>query len=226
MDNLQALQDDQYANWFYADVLARGKYPTYMARFFDRLGVEIDMEPGDEELIAANTVDFLAFSYYFSQISTTEQSWEKMSGNLIMANKNPYLPTSEWGWQLDPVGLRITLNQMYDRYGPPLYIAENGLGTSDVLTEDGRVHDAYRIDYIREHIKCLKEAIIDGVDVRGYMIWGFLDLVACGPLTMDKRYGVIYVDRDNAGNGSCKRYRKDSFWWYQRCIATNGEELD
>ena len=151
---------------------------------------------------------------------------EKTAGNLVMANKNPYLETSEWGWQLDPLGLRITLNQMYDRYGLPLYIAENGLGTSDTLEADGTVHDEYRIDYIRQHVAALKEAVIDGVDVRGYMIWGFLDLVACGPLTMDKRYGLIYVDLDNCGKGTAKRYKKDSFYWYQKCIESNGKNLE
>lgn len=222
---MQAIHDDQYSNWFYTDVMARGKYPAYMNRYFDACDIEIQMEPGDEELIARNTVDFLAFSYYFSQVSTCDQGWEKTAGNLVMANKNPYLETSEWGWQLDPIGLRVTLNQMYDRYGLPLYIAENGLGTSDVVEEDGSIHDEYRIDYLRQHIKCLKEAVIDGVDVRGYMIWGFIDLVACGPLTMDKRYGLIYVDLDNCGNGTAERSRKDSFYWYQKCIATNGEDL-
>ena len=224
-DNLQAIQDDQYANWFYTDIMARGAYPAYMNRYFARFGIDIDVEDGDLELLAQNTVDFLAFSYYFSQVSTTEQGWEKTAGNLVMANKNPYLPTSEWGWQMDPVGLRITLNQIYDRYGLPLYIAENGLGTSDVLNADGTVHDDYRIDYLRSHIEQLREAVIDGVDVRGYMIWGFIDVVSCGPLTMDKRYGVIYVDYDNGGAGTGKRYRKDSFSWYKKCIATNGEDL-
>ena len=225
-DNLQAIQDDQYANWFYTDVMTRGKYPAYMDRYFDRLGIKIEIEEGDEELLSENTVDFLAFSYYFSQISTTSQGWEKTAGNLVMANKNPYLETSEWGWQMDPIGLRVTLNQMWDRYQLPLYIAENGLGTADLLNEDGTVHDGYRIDYLRRHVECLKQAVIDGVDVRGYMVWGFIDVVACGPLTMDKRYGLIYVDLDNCGKGSGKRYRKDSFYWYQRCIASNGRDLD
>jgi len=225
-DNLQSIHDDQYANWFYTDVMARGSYPAYMDRYFDKLGIQVWVEPDDKELIAQNTVDFLAFSYYFSQISTTDQDWAKTSGNLVMANKNPYLSTSEWGWQMDPIGLRITLNQMWDRYQLPLYIAENGLGTSDTLNPDGTVHDDYRIDYLRRHIQCLKEAVIDGVDVRGYMVWGFIDVVACGPLTMDKRYGLIYVDLDNAGNGSAKRYRKDSFYWYQKAISSNGENLE
>ena len=173
----------------------------------------------------ANTVDFLAFSYYFSQVATADQGWEKTAGNLVLANKNPYLKSTEWGWQIDPMGLRITLNQMYDRYGLPLYIAENGLGTSDVLEGDGSVHDPYRIEYLKQHVESLREAVIDGVDVRGYMIWGFLDIVACGPLSMSKRYGVIYVDLDNAGKGTGRRYRKDSFYWYQKCIASNGKEL-
>ncbi|WP_102337879.1 glycoside hydrolase family 1 protein [Collinsella provencensis] len=224
-DNMQALHDDQYANWFYTDVMARGAYPAYMDRYFDKLGIEIQMEEGDEELIAANTVDFLSFSYYFSQVATADQGWEKTAGNLVMANKNPYLESTEWGWQIDPLGLRVTLNQMYDRYGLPLYIAENGLGTADVLEADGSVHDPYRIDYLRKHIDCMREAVIDGVDVRGYMIWGFLDLVSCGPLTMSKRYGVIYVDLDNSGKGSAKRYCKDSYYWYRSCIASNGADL-
>lgn len=121
--------------------MARGKYPAYMNRYFDKLGIDIKMEPGDEEILQQGTVDFVSFSYYFSQVSTSDQSWEKTSGNLIMANKNPYLETSEWGWQKDPIGLRITLNQLYDRYGLPLFVAENGLGTSDVVEADGTVHD-------------------------------------------------------------------------------------
>lgn len=225
-DNLQAIHDDQYSNWFYTDVMARGKYPAYMERFFDKQGIHIHFEPEDEKILKDGTVDFLSFSYYFSQVSTSDQSWEKTSGNLIMANKNPYLETSEWGWQKDPVGLRITLNQMYDRYQLPLFIAENGLGTSDVLEEDCRIHDPYRISYLKDHIVAMKEAVIDGVELLGYTIWGIIDIVACGPLTMDKRYGVIYVDRDNGGKGTNNRYKKDSFYWYQKCIKTNGEELD
>ena len=144
-DNMQAILDDQYSNWFYTDVMARGKYPAYMNRYFDKLGIDIRMEPGDEEILQQGTVDFVSFSYYFSQVSTSDQGWEKTSGNLIMANKNPYLETSEWGWQKDPIGLRITLNQLYDRYGLPLFVAENGLGTSDVVEADGTVHDPYRL---------------------------------------------------------------------------------
>lgn len=225
-DNMQAIHDDQYSNWFYTDVMARGKYPIYMDRFFEKFKINIKFTQGDEAILKEGIVDFLAFSYYFSQVSTNEQGWEKTSGNLVMANKNPYLETSEWGWQKDPLGLRVTLNQMYDRYGIPLFVAENGLGTSDILEEDKTIHDPYRIDYLRGHIKAMKEAIIDGVELIGYTMWGIIDIVACGPLTMDKRYGVIYVDRDNGGNGSNQRFKKDSFYWYKKCIESNGENLD
>ena len=222
---MQAILDDQYSNWFYTDVMARGKYPAYMNRYFDKLGIDIRMEPGDEEILQQGTVDFVSFSYYFSQVSTSDQGWEKTSGNLIMANKNPYLETSEWGWQKDPIGLRITLNQLYDRYGLPLFVAENGLGTSDVVEADGTVHAPYRIDYLRGHIQQMKEAVRDGVELLGYTMWGILDIVSCGPLTMDKRYGVVYVDLDNGGKGTGKRIRKDSFYWYKKCIESNGEDL-
>lgn len=224
-DALQAIHDDQYANWFYTDIMARGKYPKYMERYFDRFNIKIEMEEDDERILREGTVDYLSFSYYFSQVATSDQGWEKTAGNLIMANKNPYLETSEWGWQMDPIGLRITLNQMYDRYELPLFIAENGLGTSDVLEADGSIHDDYRIDYLKSHIAQMKEAIIDGVEVLGYTMWGIIDIVSCGPLTMDKRYGVIYVDLDNGGLGSGKRYKKDSFYWYKHIIETNGKEL-
>lgn len=188
-------------------------------------GFIIHMEPGDEAILRENTIDFVSFSYYFSQVSTTEQGWEKTSGNLIMANKNPYLETSEWGWQKDPVGLRITLNQVYDRYQLPVFIAENGLGAVDRVEADGSIHDPYRIDYLKAHIQQMKEAIKDGVDLIGYTMWGFIDLVSCGSMEMSKRYGVIYVDLDDAGRGTLARSRKDSFYWYQKCIRTNGEDL-
>ncbi len=225
-DVMQSILDEQYSNWFYLDVLSRGEYPEYMQRHFDSLGVHIQMEDGDLELLKNYTVDFNAFSYYFSQVSTTQTTWEKTEGNLVFANKNPYLPTSEWGWQMDPVGLRVTLNQVYDRYRKPIFVAENGLGAIDKVEEDGSIHDPYRIDYIREHVKQMKEAVIDGVPVIGYTMWGFIDVVSCGSMEMSKRYGVIYVDQDDAGNGTLKRSKKDSFAWYQKCIASNGEDLD
>lgn len=224
-DVMQMILDDQYSNWFYLDVMARGKYPSYMDRYFASEGIHIEMQPGDRELLRDNTIDFTAFSYYFSQVSTTEQGWEKTSGNLILANKNPYLETSEWGWQKDPIGLRITLNQVYDRYQLPIFIAENGLGAVDAIEPDGAIHDPYRIDYLKAHIEQMREAVRDGVEILGYTMWGFIDLVSCGTMEMRKRYGVIYVDQDDAGNGTLERRKKDSFYWYQKCIATNGEDL-
>lgn len=225
-DVMQMILDDQYSNWFYLDVMARGRYPAYMERYFEAEGIHIQMEPGDEEILRQNTIDFVSFSYYFSQVSTTEQGWEKTSGNLIMANKNPYLETSEWGWQKDPIGLRITLNQVYDRYQLPVFIAENGLGARDVVEADGAIHDPYRIDYLKAHVQQMKEAVKDGVELIGYTMWGFIDLVSCGSMEMSKRYGVIYVDQDDAGRGTLARSRKDSFYWYQKCIRSNGESLD
>lgn len=224
-DALQTIIDEQYSNWFYTDILARGKYPAYMQRYFDKAHVSLDIPKKDVEILEKGTVDFLSISYYFSQVSTTSQDWEKTSGNLILTNKNPHLETSEWGWQIDPVGLRVTLNKMYDRYQLPLIIAENGLGTTDVLNEDGSVNDPYRIDYLKGHIEAIGEAIEDGVDLIAYTPWGIIDIVSCGPLTMDKRYGVIYVDFDNGGKGTGKRYKKDSFYWYQNVIKTNALEL-
>lgn len=224
-DQLTQLHDEQYTNWFYTDVMARGAYPSYMERFFEDNGIHIEMEEGDKELLQAYPVDFVAFSYYFTQVSTASEDWEKTDGNLVIANKNPYLESSEWGWQKDPTGLRITLNQVYDRYQKPVFIAENGLGAVDTLEEDGKVHDPYRIDYLRSHIEAMKEAIRDGVDLFGYTMWGIIDLVSCGSIEMSKRYGVIYVDADDEGHGTFDRYKKDSFYWYQKCIASNGEDL-
>lgn len=225
-DVMQSILDEQYSNWFYLDVMARGEYPEYMNRHFEKLGVKIHMEDGDLDLLKKYTVDFTAFSYYFSQVSTTDLSWEKTGGNLILANKNPYLETSEWGWQMDPIGLRVTLNQVYDRYRKPVFVAENGLGAIDHVEPDGSIHDLYRIRYLREHIRQMKEAVIDGVPVIGYTMWGFIDLISCGSMEMSKRYGVIYVDQDDAGNGTLKRSKKDSFYWYKKVIASNGEDLN
>ena len=224
-DVMQMIHDDQYSNYFYTDVMVRGFYPEYMDRYFEKCGIHVEMEPGDKEILAENTVDFVAFSYYMSLVSTTDQGWEKTSGNLVTGNKNPYLKSSDWGWQIDPIGLRISLNQMYDRYHIPIFVAENGLGAYDKVDADGKIHDLYRIEYMREHIKQLKEAVMDGVNVLGYTAWGIIDVVSCGPMEMSKRYGVIYVDLDDRGHGTGKRMKKDSFDWYKKCIQSNGEDL-
>ena len=160
-----------------------------------------------------------------STVASTDPNHEKTSGNLVTGNKNPYLKTSDWGWQIDPVGLRISLNDMYDRYQLPLFIAENGLGAKDVI-ENGEIHDNYRIDYMRAHIEQMKEAIRDGVDLLGYTMWGIIDIVSCGTIEMSKRYGVVYVDRDEKGKGTNRRYKKDSYYWYKKCIESNGEDLE
>ena len=224
-DQLQLLHDEQYSNWFFADVLARGVYPEYMDRFFANRNVSVQFEPGDKEVLREHTVDFMSMSYYFTQLSTTDAAWEKTDGNLVVSSKNPYLEVSDWGWQSDATGLRITLNQMYDRYRKPLFIAEYGLGALDKPEADGAIHDPYRIKYLRDHIIAMKDAIEDGVDLFGSTIWGIIDLVSSGTIEMSKRYGVIYVDCDDDGNGTFKRSRKDSFYWYQGVIASNGEKL-
>ncbi|RQN12004.1 glycosyl hydrolase family protein [Clostridium butyricum] len=223
-DVMQAILDENYKNYFYTDVMARGKYPSYTQRMFEESNIKIVKEDGDDEILKNNTVDFIAFSYYMSMVATTDENYEKASGNLVSGNKNPYLKASDWGWQIDPEGLRISLNEMYDRYQLPIFIAENGLGAYDTL-EDGQVHDNYRIDYLRQHIEQMGEAIKDGVDLIGYTMWGIIDIVSCGTIEMSKRYGVIYVDRDEEGKGSNKRYRKDSFYWYKKCIESDGQEL-
>lgn len=216
-------QDQQ--NLFFTDVQVRGEYPEYMNRYFAEHNVEINMEPGDEKLLAAGTVDYLSFSYYMSTVTSASKDAEQTSGNLTFGGKNPYLETSDWGWQIDPIGLRITLNAFWDRYRVPLFVVENGLGALDKLTEDGQVHDSYRIDYLRKHILQMKEAVQDGVDLMGYTSWAPIDLISAGTSEMSKRYGFIYVDQDDEGRGSLKRYRKDSFYWYQKVIQTNGEDL-
>ena len=224
-DMMQTILDENYKNYFYTDVMARGKYPSYAERMFTENNIHIHKEPGDDEILADNTVDFLAFSYYMSMVASTDKNYEKTSGNLVSGNRNPYLKMSDWGWQIDPIGLRISLNEMYDRYNLPVFVAENGIGAYDKVEEDGNIHDPYRIEYLREHVKQMKEAIKDGVELLGYTMWGIIDIVSCGTIEMSKRYGVIYVDRDERGNGTNRRYKKDSFYWYQKCIKSHGEDL-
>lgn len=150
---------------------------------------------------------------------------EQVNGNMATGGRNPYLEESDWGWQIDPVGLRVTLNEMWDRYRKPLFVVENGLGALDQLTTDQQVHDTYRIDYLRKHIAQMKAAVRDGVQLMGYTMWGPIDLISFSTSEMSKRYGFIYVDQDDAGKGSLKRYKKDSFYWYQKVIKSNGEDL-
>lgn len=214
---------------FYADVQTRGYYPAYIKGLWKKENINLEMEAQDEEILK-NTVDFISFSYYMSKCTAADCSqYQKGAGNLTSGVKNPYLKESEWGWQIDPQGLRYTLNYFYDRYQKPLFIAENGLGAVDELvqTEDGSftVEDGYRIEYLREHLGEVAKAIEDGVDVMGYAAWGCIDLVSASTAQMKKRYGFIYVDRNDDGSGTLKRYKKKSFAWYQKVIASNGKAL-
>jgi 6-phospho-beta-glucosidase len=186
------------------------------------------MEQGDIELLKSHTVDFISFSYYSSRVVTTDDSvTHETAGNIFKSVKNPYLKSSEWGWQIDPLGLRSALNVLYDRYQKPLFIVENGLGAIDQPDENGNIDDDYRIDYLREHIKAFKLAVEeDGVELIGYTTWGCIDLVSATKGEMSKRYGFIYVDCDNEGNGTKKRSKKKSFYWYQKVIESNGEDLE
>ncbi|MFC6200631.1 glycoside hydrolase family 1 protein [Lactiplantibacillus nangangensis] len=223
--DVRAAQLQDQLNLFFTDVQVRGEYPEYMNRYFADNGVTLQLAPDDEAILKAGKVDYLSFSYYMSTVTSADDNIEKASGNLNMGGKNPYLKASDWGWQIDPVGLRLSLNEFWDRYRVPLFIVENGLGAADQLTADGKVHDEYRIDYLRLHIEQMKEAIKDGVDLMGYTTWGPIDLISASTSEMSKRYGFIYVDQDDDGQGSLKRIRKDSFDWYKKVIASNGEDL-
>nr|WP_263327335.1 6-phospho-beta-glucosidase [Neobacillus sp. Marseille-Q6967] len=223
-DVLEALHENQM-NLFFTDVQVRGYYPSFMNRYFEENNIKIEMHPGDEEILLHHTVDFLSFSYYMSMVSSGTPGKKKEKGNFFSGIKNPYLESSDWGWQIDPKGLRITLREMYDRYQVPLFIVENGLGAYDQVEEDGSINDDYRIDYLRAHIEQMGEAIKDGVELMGYTSWGCIDLISASTSEMSKRYGFIYVDQDDYGNGTLARSKKKSFYWYKNVIATNGEEL-
>lgn len=215
----------QMKNMFCSDVQVRGKYPGYALRFFKDNNISFDVEPGDKDILRNGIVDFYSCSYYMTNCVSDNHAGEKVSANLVAGEKNPYLTASQWGWQIDSVGLRVFLNDIYDRYQIPVIIVENGLGAQDRI-ENNQIHDEYRIDYLKEHVKQIREAMKDGVEVFGYCPWSALDLIALSTGNIDKRYGFIYVDVDSFGNGSYKRIKKDSYYWYQNVIKTSGEELD
>ena len=225
-DVWDALSKDRN-NYFFIDVQSRGAYPPYAKKFLERNGIVLEMGAEDERILRENTVDFIAFSYYASRLTSADpNAGVSTGGNVIKSLKNPYLQASEWGWQIDPLGLRITMNSLYDRYQKPLFIVENGLGAVDKIEEDGSIRDDYRIAYLEAHIKEMMKAVEeDGVELIGYTPWGWIDLVSASTGEMKKRYGFVYVDKDNAGNGTLERRRKKSFEWYKKVIATNGECL-
>lgn len=223
-DVLKAMQDDQM-NLLYTDVHALGEYPNYFKQFLKENNIELQIEDGDLETLKTYTVDYISFSYYMSLLSANSEDGAVTEGNLMNSLKNPYLEASDWGWQIDPIGIRIVLNEFWDRYHKPLFIVENGLGAKDTVEADGSIHDTYRIDYLEKHIQEIKKAVLDGVDVIGYLAWGPIDLVSMSTSEMSKRYGFVYVDKDDDGNGTGKRSKKDSYNWYKEVITTNGKNL-
>lgn len=226
-DNLLS-QEKEENLFFYADVHAKGFYPNRRLKFFERNNIKVNITEEDKKILKDNLVDFISFSYYSSSACSTDKANnESINSNMFGGIKNPYLKQSEWGWSIDPIGLRVILNKLCTRYNLPLFIVENGLGAVDKLEEDGSINDEYRIDYLNKHLNEVRKAIsIDGVDVMGYTSWGCIDLVSAGTGEMKKRYGYIYVDRDNSGNGTLERKRKKSFYWYKKVIETNGECIE
>ncbi|SDZ25924.1 6-phospho-beta-glucosidase [Evansella caseinilytica] len=226
-DVFLAMEKDR-ESFFFIDVQSRGAYPAYAKRFFKDNRITITMEPEDEKILKEHTVDYIGFSYYSSRTTSTDPEVVKnaTSGNVFGSVSNPYVSKSEWGWTIDPKGFRITANQLYDRYQKPLFVVENGLGAVDTVASEGEISDDYRIDYLRRHIAEMGEAIEDGVEIIGYTSWGPIDIVSASSGEMKKRYGYIYVDRDNEGKGTLQRIKKKSFYWYKTVIESNGEKLD
>lgn len=226
-DVWKSIEDDR-EGYFFVDVQARGSYPSYAKRVFKDNNIELKIADGDLEVLHEHPVDFIAFSYYSSRVASADKEVRdkaKAEGNIFGSIKNPYLKASEWGWQIDSLGLRITANLLYDRYQKPLFVVENGLGAVDKVV-DGQINDDYRITYLKEHIKELGETIEDGVEMIGYTTWGCIDLISAGTGQMSKRYGFIYVDLDDEGNGTLERIPKKSYNWYKKVIENNGGNLD
>lgn len=204
---------------FFVDVMARGKYPNYTKEIFERKNIHIIKEKDDDQWIKDYPLDFISFSYYRSTIADRHSTFDIMGGDV-----NPYLELTPWGWPVDPLGLRYCLNELYDRYQKPLFVVENGLGAVDILEKDGSIHDDYRIQYVNDHLAQIRDAItIDHVPCFGYTMWGWIDVVSLSTGEMKKRYGFVYVDMDDNGKGSLKRYKKDSFYWFQKVIKSQGK---
>ncbi|MGN0295239.1 MAG: 6-phospho-beta-glucosidase [Lachnospiraceae bacterium] len=228
-DDMMLANECMHERFHFADTHVRGHYPAYTLKEWEREGYHIQMEPGDLEILAEGKVDYLGFSYYMTNVVKADvcnDTSESTDGSNPHSVKNPYVKASDWGWQIDPVGLRYALNVLYERYEIPLFIVENGFGAIDVLNEDTTCDDSYRIDYLKAHIEEMKKAVLyDGVDLMGYTPWGCIDLVSFTTGELKKRYGFIYVDKNDDGTGDGARYKKKSFDWYKHVIETNGEEL-
>ncbi len=228
-DDVIEVMETEQKNYFFTDVHARGKYSGFAKKYMENRGIHLQMEPEDEEILK-NTVDFVSFSYYMSACASADPTMETGEGNILGGVPNPHLKASEWGWQIDPKGLRIAINNIYDRYQLPVFIVENGLGAVDELVTDENgnktVNDDYRIRYLNDHLYQVAEAINkDGAEVMGYTTWGCIDLVSASTAELKKRYGFIYVDRYDDGTGTLERYKKKSFYWYKEVIATGGDNL-
>jgi 6-phospho-beta-glucosidase len=226
-DDVVKAMDTAHASYAFGDIHCRGVYPGYLLRFFRDNGIELDITDQDREDLL-NTVDFVSFSYYMSICESADPAAKAGEGNIMGGVPNPTLEASEWGWQIDPKGLRVVLNDYWERWQKPLFIVENGIGAKDVLVDsDGEltVEDDYRIDYMHDHLVQVREAMADGVQVLGYTSWGCIDVVSASTAQLSKRYGFIYVDRNDDGSGTLNRYRKKSFGWYQEVISSNGAVL-
>lgn len=217
-------QEKENLNYFCTDVQIKGEYPGFMNRYFSKHNIRIKMDDKDEKILAEGRCDFLSFSYYSSLAISSSEYDLSQQGNMAFGKANPYLQKTDWGWQIDPIGLRITLNEFWSRYEVPLFIVENGLGTRDIV-DHGKIHDSYRINYLKDHLIQVLEAIKDGVNVIGYLMWSPFDLVSASTSQMSKRYGCIYVDLDDNGVGTLQRIPKDSFYWYKKIIESNGKDL-
>lgn len=224
-DVLLTWEDDAFYNCSCADVMMKGEYSYFTLKRYKEYGYEPHLNDEEKQVLKEGVCDYYTFSYYQSISESTLDFSEQTSGNIMGGIKNPYLKETAWDWPIDPIGLRYTLNKVYDRYKCPIMITENGIGCVDELTSDFKVHDDYRIDYLRDHVTEMGKAIDDGVNLIGYMMWGCIDLVSVSTGEMKKRYGFIYVDVDDKGCGTFNRYRKDSFYWYKKVIESNGENL-
>lgn len=219
-EDVRVAQVANQENFFFIDVQSRGEYPRWAIKKFEKLGIQLDITDEDRQILKENTVDFISFSYYSSRTSKADTTGvDTNTGNAAGGVVNPYLKRSEWGWMIDPLGLRVVMNSIWDKYQKPLMLVENGLGARDEVTEDGSIHDDYRIEYLKQHIDVIKTTMEeDGIPLLGYTMWSVIDLVSSSSGEMSKRYGLIHVDRDDQGNGSLQRTKKDSFYWFKDLI--------